>query len=558
VQVATSVVHVAGGDSHSQFVKLDGTLWAMGDNSFGQLGDGTTTNRTTPVQVGTNVSQVAAGQSHSLFIKTDGSAWGMGTNGFGELGDGSTTRQKTPVQVAAGVTAIAAGSRHSLFLQSEGIGAVPVISLAPQSQAFEPGLPRQFSVVAFGSGPLGYQWRRNGVAITGARNATYYRPVTFAGDLGAEFDVVVANSADSVISQPAKLLLPVAPLVTQQPASEAVVEGTSVTLTAGIDAVPAATYQWYRNGTAIAGATGSTLSLGNVTPAEAGQYTVTATNSLGTVISEAAQISVSYSRIGALSVRSLVGAGDNTLIAGLVMNGSVNKRVVFRGVESTVRTAGVTGTVRDPSLSLFNTSGVLLRSNTDWGNDPELAAIFPTLGLAPLPTSSLDAAMLPQITPGVYTAHVSGAPGDTGVGLLEMYDADATIYGSRLSAISVRSFSGPGADVLIVGVVITGNTPARVVVRAVGPSLGNAVPTRMADPILTLYRVGVAASIGSNDNWGGSSEMVANFATVGLAALPADSKDAAMALTLDPGVYTVHAGGVGGSGVVLMEMYELP
>ena len=78
----------------------------MGENTSGQLGDGSNTDRTTPVEVLDSnesphggVVQVSAGGNHSLFLKQDGSIWAMGYNEYGQLGDGTTTNQSTPVQV---------------------------------------------------------------------------------------------------------------------------------------------------------------------------------------------------------------------------------------------------------------------------------------------------------------------------------------------------------------------------------------------------------------------------------------------------------------------------
>ncbi|MCB1133500.1 MAG: hypothetical protein KDN05_20450, partial [Verrucomicrobiae bacterium] len=105
---ASRIVSLSAGDQHSMFLTEDGSLWALGRNSSGQLGDGTTTNRSTLVQVATAVSQVAAGRIHSLFIKTDGSLWAMGYNASGQLGDGTTTNRSTPVQVATNVKQVSA------------------------------------------------------------------------------------------------------------------------------------------------------------------------------------------------------------------------------------------------------------------------------------------------------------------------------------------------------------------------------------------------------------------------------------------------------------------
>ncbi len=119
---AATVTRIAAGYDFSLFVKSDGSLWAMGANGNGQLGDGTTTSHSTPEQiVSSGVTAIAAGNSHSLYLKSDGSLWAMGINGSGQLGDGTTTDHHTPEQiVASGVTAIAAGSFHSLFVKSDG------------------------------------------------------------------------------------------------------------------------------------------------------------------------------------------------------------------------------------------------------------------------------------------------------------------------------------------------------------------------------------------------------------------------------------------------------
>ena len=76
-------------------IKNDGTLWGMGRNNNGQLGDGTTTQKTTPVQVPntSDVMQVSSGSSHTMFIKNGGTLWGMGSNNNGQLGDGTTTQK---------------------------------------------------------------------------------------------------------------------------------------------------------------------------------------------------------------------------------------------------------------------------------------------------------------------------------------------------------------------------------------------------------------------------------------------------------------------------------
>lgn len=120
VALATGVAAVAAGTDHQLLLKADGSLWVNGYNTFGALGTNDTASRTTPVQIATGVAGIAAGHRHSLFFKNDGTLWAMGWNSTGQLGDGTATNRLTPVQVAANVIAVAGGVSHSLFLKSNG------------------------------------------------------------------------------------------------------------------------------------------------------------------------------------------------------------------------------------------------------------------------------------------------------------------------------------------------------------------------------------------------------------------------------------------------------
>ncbi len=127
--VASNVTAIAGGWEDSLFLKSDGSLWGMGDNEYGELGDGTYggypyslgTNRPEQI-VASNVTAIAIELDFSLFLKSDGSMWAMGDNGYGQFGDGTNgTTTDLPEQiVASGATAIAAGSCDSYFLKSDG------------------------------------------------------------------------------------------------------------------------------------------------------------------------------------------------------------------------------------------------------------------------------------------------------------------------------------------------------------------------------------------------------------------------------------------------------
>lgn len=120
VEITDSVKAIAAGENHSLFLKTDGTLWGTGDNFYGQLGDGTTTRRLSPVLILAGVASVAAGGNHTLLLKEDGVLWAVGRNDFGQLGDGDLEHRSTPVQVMNGVASMVAGGYHNLILKADG------------------------------------------------------------------------------------------------------------------------------------------------------------------------------------------------------------------------------------------------------------------------------------------------------------------------------------------------------------------------------------------------------------------------------------------------------
>jgi alpha-tubulin suppressor-like RCC1 family protein len=120
----TDVIAITAGGNHTLAIKRDGTVWAWGKNSGGQLGDNSTTNRLAPVQVSglTDIVGIAAGDQHSLAVTRAGVVKAWGNNGFGQLGDGTNAPHLTPITVPglSGVSAVAAGLNHSLAIRSDG------------------------------------------------------------------------------------------------------------------------------------------------------------------------------------------------------------------------------------------------------------------------------------------------------------------------------------------------------------------------------------------------------------------------------------------------------
>jgi alpha-tubulin suppressor-like RCC1 family protein len=122
----TDWCQVSGGGFHSLGLRSNGTVWAWGCNSVGQLGTNTLTSRSSPVSVVggfTDWCQVSAGDGHSLGVRTNGTAWAWGNGGNGRLGDNTTTAKSSPVSVVGGFTnwcQVSAGASHSLGLRTNG------------------------------------------------------------------------------------------------------------------------------------------------------------------------------------------------------------------------------------------------------------------------------------------------------------------------------------------------------------------------------------------------------------------------------------------------------
>ena len=172
----------------------------------------------------------------------------------------------------------------------------PRIVVPPASQTVTSGQTASFSVTATGAAPLSYQWNKNGAAISGATSATYTTPPTTSSDNGAQFAVVVSNSAGSVTSNAATLTVnagAAAPSITTQPANQTVTVGQTATFAVVATGTAPLSYQWQKNGTAISGATSVNYTTPATTSADNGaKFAVVVSNSAGSAASNAATLTV--------------------------------------------------------------------------------------------------------------------------------------------------------------------------------------------------------------------------------------------------------------------------
>jgi hypothetical protein len=193
----------------------------------------------------------------------------------------------------------AAGSVASSTVRLSVAATAPAITSQPLDVSITAGQSATFSVVATGTAPVAYQWQKNGTAIAGASATSYTTPAETTGDNGVTFTVVVSNSAGTVTSSPAKLNVaaaggPVAPSITVQPANQNVRVGQTATFTVAATGTSPLSYQWRRNGSAIAGATSASYTTAAAVSGDNGAtFAVTVSNPAGSVGSRAASLTVS-------------------------------------------------------------------------------------------------------------------------------------------------------------------------------------------------------------------------------------------------------------------------
>ena len=246
-----------------------------------------------------------------------------------------------------------------------------------------------------------------------------------------------------------------------------------------------------------------------------------------------------------ISSRLRVETGDNVLIGGFIITGTQPKKIIVRAISPSLPLAGV---LADPVLELRNSSGGLIRSNDNWRSDQEALIIATTIP----PSNDLESAIVTTLPANnsAYTAIVRGVNNGTGIGVVEAYDLDRTVD-SKLANISTRGFVQTGDNVMIGGLIVLGQDPLKVIVRAIGPSLS--LPGALGDPTLNLHD-GNGALIASNNNWRSDQEAEIIATTIP----PSNDLESAIVRNLAPAAYTASVRGVNNTvGVAVVEAYGL-
>jgi hypothetical protein len=208
----------------------------------------------------------------------------------------------------------------------------------------------------------------------------------------------------------------------------------------------------------------------------------------------------------------------------------------------------------DPTLELRDSSGTLIYSNNNWG-DSQYSQISAT-GFQP--SDYRESAILISLNPGSYTVTLQGYGGGMGIATCEVYDMDQSAN-SELVNLSSRAYVNTDPNALFAGVYVGGTTGsgAHVVIRAIGPSLGNfGIVGPLQDPTLEV-RDAYGNLVISNNNWQDNAQQASAVQAAGLA--PSDYRESAASLYLQGGSYTAIVRGLnGGTGVGVVDMYKVP
>ena len=250
-----------------------------------------------------------------------------------------------------------------------------------------------------------------------------------------------------------------------------------------------------------------------------------------------------------ISTRVSVQTDEKVAVAGFIIHGSAAKKVIVRAIGPSLTTIGAAA-LADPTVELYDAAGSLMLANDNWKDSQEQAVRDTTIP----PAHDLESAIVISLSPGAYTAVVRGRNGGSGVALAEVYDLERSAN-SKLANISTRGAVGTDGAAMIGGLILSDGEPARVLLRAIGPSLAAAgMQDALRDPQIELFN-GDGVRIAENNNWKDAQQT--EIAATGAA--PSSESEAALVIELNPGAYTAVVRGVNGTtGVALVEAYNLP
>jgi hypothetical protein len=238
-------------------------------------------------------------------------------------------------------------------------------------------------------------------------------------------------------------------------------------------------------------------------------------------------------------------------IGGFIITGHVSKKVIIRALGPSLTRFGISGVLADPVLELHQANVVPpIGFNDNWKDSQE--AEIQATGIPP--SNDKESAIIKILSPGSYTAIVRGKNNGTGIGLVEVYDLNQGAD-SQLGNISTRGFVGTGQNVMIGGIIV--GKSGKILVRAIGPSLGNAgIQNPLQDPTLDL-RNGNGDPIAFNDNWKDQpADQRAAIQATGIP--PSNDKESAILRTFSPGNFTAIVRGKNNRvGVGLVEFYQV-
>jgi hypothetical protein len=240
------------------------------------------------------------------------------------------------------------------------------------------------------------------------------------------------------------------------------------------------------------------------------------------------------------------------MIGGFIITGNSSKKIVVRGLGPSLANFGISNFLVDPVMELHGSNGELLRQNDNWKEDQRSEIE----GTVFQPTDDRESVIVTTLTPGAYTALLTGKGGTTGVGTVEAYDANLAAD-SELANISTRGFVQAGNNVMIAGFSLgVNNNSTNVAVRGRGPSLSSSgLSNVLADPILELHNSN-GTTLVSNDDWLDDPISAAKLTANGLGL--SDSKESGIFTSLGPGQFTaILAGKNAGTGIGIVEIYNV-